>query len=69
LLAKAMDRFGRDLGDSFREYLSSEVTMPHTMFFVHLGSPETILVRKNRDPKFEENSPALAYWQMRSHEG
>jgi len=68
LLTQAMERFGGDLANSFRVYLSREVVVPHTMFFAHLGSPETILIRKDRQSTFEKDSPALAYWQMRSKE-
>lgn len=65
LLARAMDRFGRKFGEQFRQYLGDEPTVPHTMFFVHLGAPETIKIRKEPRPAFDEASEALAYWQMR----
>jgi hypothetical protein len=66
LLARAMDHFGGEFGAHFSEYLRDEVTVPHTMFFAHLGSPETIRIRKERQPTYDEQSPALAYWEMRA---
>ena len=68
LLAQAINRFGKELGDSFRQYLRTEVTVPHTMFFTHLGAPETIVIRKEPQPGFETNSPTVAYWRMRAQE-
>lgn len=68
LLAKAMDRFGSDLGASFREYLGSEATVPHTMFFSHLGAPDTIILQKDRQAALNEGNPSQIYWQMRSRE-
>lgn len=66
LLARAMDRFGSEFGENFRRYLQDEATVPHTMFFAHLGAPETIRIRKEPRPEFDEASAALAYWQMRA---
>jgi len=66
LLARALDRFSSELGDSFREYLQREPTVPHTMFFAHLGAPDTILIRKERSPTYDEDGPALKYWKMRA---
>jgi CHAT domain len=68
LLIMAMERFGSELAASFREYVSSGITLPHTMFFSHLGAPETIILGKERQPSFDEDSPAQMYWQMRSRE-
>jgi hypothetical protein len=48
LLARAMDRQGKKFGDHFRRYLREETTVPHTMFFAHLGAPETIRISKER---------------------
>ncbi len=61
-----MDRFGSEFGEHFRQYLRAEVTVPHTMFFAHLGAPETIRIRKESRPTYDEASPAFAYWQMRA---
>jgi len=66
LLARAIDRFSKELGDSFREYLRTERTVPHTMFFSHLGAPETILIRKDAKHERPEESVGLAYWEKRS---
>lgn len=66
LLARAMDRFGNEFANHFRQYLREQTTVPHTMFFAHLGAPETIRIRKELQPTYDENSPALAYWQMRA---
>lgn len=66
LLARAMDRFGKDLGDYFREYLRTERTVPHTMFFCHLGAPETILIRRDQARSTPEGNAALTYWEQRS---
>jgi len=63
-----MDRFGSDLGASFREYLGSEATVPHTMFFSHLGAPDTIILQKDRQAALNEGNPSQIYWQMRSRE-
>lgn len=69
LLATAMDRFGHDLGKHFRQYLQDETTVPHTMFFAHLGAPETIKIRKEPQPTYDEGSAAHAYWQTRASQG
>lgn len=66
LLARAMDRFGGEFGNHFRQYLRDETTVPHTMFFAHLGAPETIRIHKERQPTYDEVSAAFAYWQMRA---
>jgi hypothetical protein len=68
LLATAIGRFGLELRESYRDYLQGEATVPHTMFFTHLGAPETIVLRKEPDPMFDEKSAALAYWQSRLQE-
>jgi len=46
--------------------LISTLSGAYTMFFAHLGAPETIKVRKEPAPAFDDASEALAYWQMRA---
>ena len=35
LLARAIDRFDKGIGKTFREFVQTEKTVPHTMFFSH----------------------------------
>jgi hypothetical protein len=66
LLRDALQHFNESLAADFQEYLATGTTIPHTMFFVHLGAPETIRIRKERDEAFDTDSPSLAYWQARA---
>jgi hypothetical protein len=66
LLEQALGHFSSELRDKFREYRMREAIVPHTMFFTHLGAPETIIIRKEQPPNGDENSAALAYWEMRA---
>lgn len=68
LLARALDRFDNKLGESFRDYCRLEATIPHTMFFTQLGSPDTILVGKKPGPRDTYESAAHEYWAKRNLE-
>jgi hypothetical protein len=68
ILAKALDHFGPEFAESFRRYLAEESTVPHTMFFSHLGASETIKILKERKKNHDTDSPALRYWRKRSAE-
>jgi hypothetical protein len=65
LLRDALHHFGAAFSKDFQEYLAIGTTVPHTMFFVHLGAPETLRIRKEQDPDFKADSPSLAYWRAR----
>ncbi len=66
LLCDALKHFNETLAVDFQKYIAAGTTIPHTMFFVHLGAPETIRIRKVPDEAFDANSPSLAYWQERA---
>jgi len=66
ILGDALRHFDQTLAEGFQEYLATETTVPHTMFFVHLDAPETIHLRKERDEHFDADSPSLAYWLERA---
>ena len=68
LLTEALDRFDNKLGESFRDYCRLEATIPHTMFFTHLGSPDTILIGKKPAPRDTYESAAHEYWAKRNLE-
>ncbi|MGA7916949.1 MAG: hypothetical protein WCA00_17065 [Candidatus Acidiferrales bacterium] len=65
LLARAIDRFDKGIGKTFREFVQTEKTVPHTMFFSHLGAPETTLIGKDPKPVGPEEVVAQ-YWKKRS---
>jgi hypothetical protein len=67
IMAAAMRRFGQVYEDKFREYLAVESPLPHTMFFTHLGSPESILLRKTRGQS-DLGNPAERYWSHRQRQ-
>lgn len=66
LMREAFAFFGEEFATSFDSYLKLETVMPNTMFFTHLGSPETISLTKEH----EENraSRAEEYWTRRDSE-
>jgi hypothetical protein len=66
LLQAALQHFDGAFASDFQGYLAAGVTIPHTMFLVHLGAPETIHIRKERDERFDADSSSLAYWQERA---
>lgn len=68
LLTRAIGRFSKEVADKFQEYLRREAPVPHTMFFTHLGAPETIIIRKERRPDEDTTSESFAYWEMRASE-
>ena len=68
IIREALTFFGEEFAVAFDNYLKLDAVMPHTMFFTHLGSPETILLAKEASPPGRE-SEAEEYWQRRDAEG
>ena len=63
-MREALAFFGDEFAVTFDRYLKLETVMPHTMFFTHLGSPETIsLVKETREEY--PGTPAREYWRRR----
>lgn len=65
LMVDAFRRFGEEFAESFSTYLQTEPPLPHTMFFTHLGSPETIHIVKEELASPDNGNPALMYWNSR----
>jgi hypothetical protein len=67
IMVEALQRFDASLVDEFRNFLALGRILPHTMFFTHLGSPESILLRKGK-VRSTVGSPAERYWRARLRE-
>jgi hypothetical protein len=67
IMISALRRFSAELVDEFRNFLAAGKIVPHTMFFTHLGSPESILLRKAAR-RSSPSSPAQDYWRARLRE-
>lgn len=44
ILASSISYINKEVGDEFRQYSKLNMSVPHSMFFTHLGSPETIRI-------------------------
>jgi hypothetical protein len=62
IMRHALASFDAEFANSFDRYLALGATMPHTMFFTHLGSPETIKLGKK---PIQKESEAREYWKRR----
>jgi hypothetical protein len=65
MLREALAYFGEDFGTEFDRFLSENPIVPHTMFFTHLGSPETIRIVKGDRRADEDTNLAKQYWSRR----
>ena len=68
LMVDAFRRFGEEFASSFSTYVQMEPPLPHTMFFTHLGSPETVHIVKEKSASRDNDNPALMYWNSRVRE-
>lgn len=65
LVRDTLAHFGEDLAQEFDHFLMLDRVMPHTMFFTHLGSPETITLRKQKRNNVDIGRSAVEYWRQR----
>jgi hypothetical protein len=68
ILRDAIAHFGHQYAADFDTYLATTETVPHTMFFTHLGSPETIVIRNDSHAGSNTESPTNEYWLRRAEE-
>lgn len=65
LMQNALSHFGSEFSDSFRDFLATEDAIPHTMFFTHIGSPETITIVAEPNKRSRRASIAIEYAKKR----
>jgi hypothetical protein len=64
----ALAYFGAEFATSFRLFLEGHDAIPHTMFFTHLGSPETIHIIPGQAKKARTRLTSIEYWEKRPRE-
>ncbi len=69
LLKEAISKFSHSIAAEFELFLRRNVVVPHTMFFTHLGSPDTIrIVREARTTAAVSELESHKYWTARTVE-
>ena len=67
LIAEALAHFGNVLADKFKAYLRNAHTVQQTMFFIQLGSPESIVLHKSAS-RAPDSPHVRSYWEKRKQE-
>jgi hypothetical protein len=67
IMHETMEYFGKTHAEAFASYMKNIPTIPHTMFFTNMGSPESIHIVKAEKQDTSDN-PAETYWKRRRTE-
>jgi hypothetical protein len=67
ILEESIRHFDPQCADDFKRFLLRNEVLQHTMFYTHLGSPETIKILREKDGSRYANR-ATEYWSRREEE-